>query len=178
MQGNDDAMFYPLLPKSWALSIVFSMAVLISLCIVFLPENGELPPSIFLIHDALSMGEKSKFNFALTITYSLAVYASLFCGLLTAFTKGDLKGLAEIRARQSKTFRILSDSLIVVFFYLLLTQELPVNSSQFSHSFFASVLQHRFSAFAWVVGVFSFLYCMVIVCLFDISALFKRILYK
>lgn len=174
-----EAIFYPLLSRVIAGYAVAGSAVLIALGMILLPSQAPFYLPIYVLPDALAMGQKSDFPFALSTTYSLSVYLSLVCCFLTAFAKGNLQGLARIRGKHSVSFRILSDLLIVLYVGMLLTQEfLPVNARQFSHSFFSNVLRERLFAVLWVEGVFIFTYLTVLICLFDISIFIRKTVWK
>lgn len=177
MTNKLEAIFYPLVSKKIAGFMLLCTATLIGLGILFLPPDGRIPYAL-IIPDAVAMAQKSDFPFALSVTYSFGVYASLVCGFITAFTKGDLKGLNEVRQKQSRSFRVLSDIFMFLFIWFLLTQELSVNSSQFSYKFFSMIIHNRFAALMWIEGIFGFIYVSVLVCLFDISILLKRFVCK
>lgn len=179
MADKLEAIFFPLISRTIAGYLIIFSAFLIALGMFLLPSQGNFSFPIFIIPDALAMGQKSDFPFALSMTYSFGVYVSLACAFITAFAKGNLKAVIQIRGAHSISFRILGDVFIVVYIWLLLTQEiLPAKTHQFSYTFFSNILHNRFAAFMWIEGVFAFTYCMVLICLFDISILLKRTIYK
>lgn len=179
MNKNLNAMFLPLISKEAAGRFLLCSAILLGLGMFLLPAHGILPLSKIAIPDALAMGRESEFPFALTVSYSFAIYAALFCGLLTAFAEGNLDALSRTWGARGRTFRALFDVLFALVVYLLLTQELiPINRYQLSYSFFSHVLVSRVASFFWVEGVFGFIYCASLVFLFDVSNFIRKVACK
>ncbi len=175
MNEKLEAIFIPLVSRATAGYAVIFGAIVIGLSMFLLPSQGFFYFPIYITPDALAMGERSDFPFALSVTYSISVYLSLACCFMTGFAKGNLRGLAKIREGQSIFFRVFSDLLIVLYIGLLLTHELlPINTMQFSYAFFANVLRDRSFAFIWVEGIFIFTYVTALVCMFDISMFIRK----
>ncbi len=176
-QKKQEAIFLPLIHRNITSLIILFCASLLAAGILLLPSHNPTLPS-WITPDALAMSSISDFPFALGVSYSMGVYAGLVCGFITAFTKGDLKGLGEARLKQSIIFRTLSDVLIFLLIWLLLTHELSENNIKISSGFFYAVTQDRLFALMWIEGIFGFVYTTTLVGLFDTSTLVRKILCK
>ncbi|MET3133313.1 F0F1-type ATP synthase membrane subunit c/vacuolar-type H+-ATPase subunit K [Oxalobacteraceae bacterium GrIS 1.11] len=130
--------------------------------------------SSLIIPDALALSENSRFPFSIALAYSLGVYFGMACGVMTAFTVGDVKKMEIFRNKKSKFFIFASDIFIITLIFSLLAMEMPVEHDSKSYRFFLMVKNNKFLAFAWIEAMFLFAYVSIFILLFDISLLFKK----
>src|ERR1035437_8893331 len=144
MEDKLGAIFLPMISIKAATYFVCFIGLMLGFCIFFLPAQANFPIAKFVIADALGMGQRSDFPFALMVTYSLAIYLALICAFITGFAKSHLNNLMQFRERSSVSLRILSN---FVFFLLLAAPFIQDHGAphewQISYSFFSVVLHNR-----------------------------------